>query len=62
MPKPTGVATSTALRQLMLYVQQLITFIDRTHLFGRDNTQLQMYIVQQLGFLKGKHKSTHYSF
>ena len=40
MPKPTGVATSTALRQLMLHVQQLLTFIDRTNLFGRDNTQL----------------------
>ena len=45
MSKPTGVATITALHKLILIVKQLLTFIDRTHLFGGDNTQLQMYIV-----------------
>ena len=62
MSKPTGVATSTALHKLRLLVKQLLTFIDRTHLFGRDNTQSGIIKnpvanVQRLGFLRGKHNS-----
>ena len=63
MPKPKGVATSTTLHRLMLQFKQLLTFIDRTNLFGCDNTQYgiiknQFENVQHLsyGFLKASIK------